>query len=58
MSDLEALKIVRAVERAPSFQKVYGKRIIVIGGGAQVVRWWSARSLRPIGTTSAASGSR
>src|ERR671921_943181 len=36
MSDLEAIKIVQAVERAPSFQKVYGKRIIVIGGGAQV----------------------
>jgi energy-converting hydrogenase B subunit Q len=36
MSDIEALKIVQAVERAPSFQKVYGKRIIVIGGGAQV----------------------
>jgi energy-converting hydrogenase B subunit Q len=27
---------VRAVERAPSFQEVYGKRIIVVGGGAQV----------------------
>jgi energy-converting hydrogenase B subunit Q len=36
MSDLEALKIVQAVERAPSFQKIYGKRIIVVGGGAQV----------------------
>jgi energy-converting hydrogenase B subunit Q len=36
VGDLEALPIVRAVERAPSFQKVYGKRIIVIGGGAQV----------------------
>jgi energy-converting hydrogenase B subunit Q len=36
ISDLDALSIVRAIERAPSFQKVYGKRIIVIGGGAQV----------------------
>jgi energy-converting hydrogenase B subunit Q len=36
ISDLEALPIVRAVEQAPSFQKVYGKRIIVVGGGAQV----------------------
>jgi energy-converting hydrogenase B subunit Q len=36
VGDLEALPIVRSVERAPSFQKVYGKRIIVIGGGAQV----------------------
>lgn len=34
--DLEKLPNVRAVERAPSFQKVYGKRIIVVGGGAQV----------------------
>jgi energy-converting hydrogenase B subunit Q len=36
IGDLGALPIVRAVERAPSFQKVYGKRIIVVGGGAQV----------------------
>jgi energy-converting hydrogenase B subunit Q len=36
VGDLEALPIVRAVEEAPSFQKVYGKRIIVMGGGAQV----------------------
>jgi energy-converting hydrogenase B subunit Q len=36
ISDLEALPIVRAVERAPSFQKIYGKRIIVVGGGVQV----------------------
>ena len=36
VADLEALPIVRVVERAPSFQKVYGKRIIVVGGGAQV----------------------
>jgi energy-converting hydrogenase B subunit Q len=36
VGDLEALPIVEAVERAPSFWKVYGKRIIVVGGGAQV----------------------
>jgi energy-converting hydrogenase B subunit Q len=36
ISDLEALPIVRLVEQAPPFAKVYGKRIIVIGGGAQV----------------------
>jgi energy-converting hydrogenase B subunit Q len=36
VGDLEALPIVKAAERAPSFQKVYGKRIIVVGGGAQV----------------------
>jgi energy-converting hydrogenase B subunit Q len=36
IGDLESLPIVRTVEQAPSFQKVYGKRIIVVGGGAQV----------------------
>jgi energy-converting hydrogenase B subunit Q len=36
IDDLQALPVVRAAERAPSFQKVYGKRIIVVGGGAQV----------------------
>jgi energy-converting hydrogenase B subunit Q len=36
ISDLESLPMVRAIERAPSFRKVYGKRIIVVGGGAQV----------------------
>jgi energy-converting hydrogenase B subunit Q len=36
IGDLKALPIVMAAERAPSFQKVYGKRIIVVGGGAQV----------------------
>ena len=34
--DLSALDIVRGVERAPSFARIYGKRIIVVGGGAQV----------------------
>lgn len=34
--DLEALSMVMEVERAPSFAKIYGKRIIVVGGGAQV----------------------
>ena len=36
IGELEELPNVRVVEQAPSFQKVYGKRIIVIGGGAQV----------------------
>jgi energy-converting hydrogenase B subunit Q len=36
IGDLEELPNVWAVDQAPSFQKVYGKRIIVIGGGAQV----------------------
>jgi energy-converting hydrogenase B subunit Q len=34
--DLASLPIVQVVELAPSFLKVYGKRIIVVGGGAQV----------------------
>jgi energy-converting hydrogenase B subunit Q len=34
--DLEALDVVDTVERVPSMLEVYGKRIIVIGGGAQV----------------------
>src|SRR4051812_1903363 len=36
IGDLEALPIVRLVERKSSFGRIYGKRIIVIGGGAQV----------------------
>jgi energy-converting hydrogenase B subunit Q len=36
VADLEALPIVQSVERKPSFARIYGKRIIVIGGGAQV----------------------
>ena len=36
VAGLERLPIVGLVERAPSFARVYGKRIIVIGGGAQV----------------------
>ena len=34
--DLQALEEVRAVTRQPPLQRIYGKRIIVIGGGAQV----------------------
>ena len=36
MGELEALEPVRSVERVPSFLQVFGKRVIVIGGGAQV----------------------
>ena len=36
IEDLKALPIVHTVEEAPSFANVYGKRIIVVGGGAQV----------------------
>src|SRR5438477_3052309 len=34
--DMESLEVVDAVERLPSMLEVYGKRIIVVGGGAQV----------------------
>ncbi len=36
MEGLRELSIVRTVERSPSFDRIYGKRIIVVGGGAQV----------------------
>ena len=35
-ADLLALESVTSVEEMPSFWKIYGKRIIVVGGGAQV----------------------
>jgi energy-converting hydrogenase B subunit Q len=34
--DLEALDVVDSVEHVPSMLEIYGKRIIVVGGGAQV----------------------
>jgi energy-converting hydrogenase B subunit Q len=36
LRDIESLACVRDVQLAPSFQKVFGKRIIVMGGGAQI----------------------
>ncbi|HEX6512016.1 MAG TPA: DUF5612 domain-containing protein [Chloroflexota bacterium] len=36
MADLRALPCVHEVQPEPSFQKIFGKRIIVMGGGAQV----------------------
>jgi energy-converting hydrogenase B subunit Q len=37
VADLLALKpVVEAVTEVPSFQEIFGKRVIVIGGGAQV----------------------
>ena len=36
VADLEALEVVHTVERVPSMLEIYGKRIIVVGGGAQV----------------------
>jgi len=34
--DIEALDVVDTVELFPTMREVYGKRIIVVGGGAQV----------------------
>lgn len=36
IGDLDALAGVTAVALVPTFQTIYGKRVIVIGGGAQV----------------------
>jgi energy-converting hydrogenase B subunit Q len=36
VEELRGLAVVRAVEVVETFQRVYGKRIIIVGGGAQV----------------------
>jgi energy-converting hydrogenase B subunit Q len=36
LNDLRSLPIVREVEKVKSMQQIYGKRIIIMGGGAQV----------------------
>lgn len=36
IADLEAVRGVTTVSTVPTFQAIYGKRVIVIGGGAQV----------------------
>ena len=36
IADLEKLSIVRKVDVVKTLQKIYGKRIIIMGGGAQV----------------------
>lgn len=36
IEDLRKLSIVRSVEVVKTFQRIYGKRIIIMGGGAQV----------------------
>jgi energy-converting hydrogenase B subunit Q len=36
VDDLRGLEIVRGVERVNVLEKIYGKRIIIMGGGAQV----------------------
>ncbi|MBN2013999.1 MAG: DUF5612 domain-containing protein [Candidatus Altiarchaeota archaeon] len=36
ISDLRKLEVVLSIEPIPTFQQIYGKRVIVVGGGAQV----------------------
>src|ERR1700682_5538557 len=36
VADLEALEGITKVSHVPTFQRIYGKRVIVIGGGRQV----------------------
>ena len=36
LAELAAMPVVRKVETVRTFQKIYGKRIIIMGGGAQV----------------------
>jgi energy-converting hydrogenase B subunit Q len=36
VGDLQRLEIVRRVEKVKTLEKIYGKRIIIMGGGAQV----------------------
>jgi energy-converting hydrogenase B subunit Q len=36
VADLEKLPVVRSVEEVKSLERIYGKRIIIMGGGAQV----------------------
>jgi energy-converting hydrogenase B subunit Q len=36
LDDLRALPIVRSVQVVETFQRIYGKRLIIMGGGAQV----------------------
>ncbi len=38
LEELRALPIVRRVDSVKSMQEIYGKRIIIIGGGAQVAQ--------------------
>jgi energy-converting hydrogenase B subunit Q len=36
VGDLRGVEAVRTVEMTPSFLRIYGKRIVIMGGGAQV----------------------
>ena len=56
--DLRKLEVARSVEIVQTLQKIYGKRIIIIGGGAQVGKWPLAPLQKLIVTTSGANISR
>jgi energy-converting hydrogenase B subunit Q len=36
LEELRALSVVRTLDRVASLEKIYGKRVIIMGGGAQV----------------------
>jgi energy-converting hydrogenase B subunit Q len=36
VQELQSLAVVRSIEQPEPFHKIYGKRVIIIGGGAQV----------------------
>jgi len=36
LADLRATPVVRGLEPVETFQRIYGKRVIIVGGGAQV----------------------
>ena len=54
VAGLRALAIVRDVEIVKTFETIYGKRIIIMGGGAQVGQVAIGAIPRPIATISAA----
>jgi energy-converting hydrogenase B subunit Q len=58
MKTIERLEAVTEVSRVPIFQRIFGKRVIVIGGGAQVGMVAQGAVSEATGTTSAASASR
>ncbi len=58
---LDQLRIVPGVSHlleTQSLARIYGKRIVVMGGGAQVGQVALGQSLRPTGTISEVSASR
>ena len=55
MTGLRAVIGVSSVSETPSFNIIYGKRIIVRVAALRWARWRWGRSRRPTATTSAAS---